>query len=187
MKLTKYLYLGLIAVGVALSGCSSTDDGMDTTGKHGTGGPGGLGADSNDPFGPGGFGKSGQGLKGGGLDDWERLNWKFPSVYFAYDKFDIGTAEKAKLDQVANYLNQHPEVCVIIEGNCDERGSAEYNRGLGERRALAVQKYLASAKISDDRFKTISFGSERPAVEGHNEAAWSKNRRDDLVPAKKKQ
>lgn len=182
MKLTKYLYLGLIALGIALSGCSSTDENMDSTGKHtGTG----IGGDPNNPFLPGSQTGPGKGLGQGGVEDWERIpGLNFPSVYFAFDKFNIGTAEKAKLDQVANYLNQHPEVYVIIEGNCDERGSAEYNRGLGERRALAVREYLASAKIADNRFKTISYGSERPAVEGHNEAAWSKNRRADLVPAR---
>lgn len=184
MKLTKYLYLGLIAIGIALSGCNSTsgtDNGMGDPSTHLPTAGSGL-DDPNNRLGPGGLGRPGAGLPGS-ADDWTRLNWTFPSVHFAYDKFDISTADKAKLDQVANYLNQHPEVCVIIEGNCDERGSAEYNRGLGERRALAVQKYLSSAKIADNRFKTISYGSERPVALGHDEASWAKNRRADLCPA----
>ncbi len=107
-----------------------------------------------------------------------------PTVYFAYDQSTIGTTEQAKLEQVANILLQKKDVNLIIEGNCDERGSIEYNRALGERRALAVKSYLAKLGITDARMKTMSYGSERPAVQGHDEAAWAKNRRADLIGAK---
>ena len=107
-----------------------------------------------------------------------------PTVYFAYDQSTIGTTEQAKLEQVANYLLKNKDSNLIIEGNCDERGSIEYNRGLGERRALAVRAYLTKLGVADARMQTISYGSERPAVQGNDEAAWAKNRRADLVAAK---
>lgn len=107
-----------------------------------------------------------------------------PTVYFAYDQSTIGTTEQAKLEQVANYLLKNKDSNLIIEGNCDERGSIEYNRGLGERRALAVRAYLSKLGVADARTQTISYGSERPAVQGHDEAAWAKNRRADLIAAK---
>ena len=107
-----------------------------------------------------------------------------PTVYFAYDQSTIGTTEQAKLEQAANYLLNNKDSNLIIEGNCDERGSIEYNRGLGERRALAVRAYLAKLGVADTRMQTISYGSERPAVQGSDEAAWAKNRRADLVAAK---
>jgi peptidoglycan-associated lipoprotein len=126
----------------------------------------------------------------GGLPPSGRAEWKpipgitLPTVYFAYDQSTIGTTEQAKLEQVANYLLKNQDSNLIIEGNCDERGSIEYNRGLGERRALAVRDYLAKLGVADARMQTISYGSERPADQGHGEAAWAKNRRADLVAAK---
>lgn len=73
--------------------------------------------------------------------------------------------------------------CVVIEGQADERGTVEYNLALGERRAQAALRYLVDLGIDADRLTSISYGEERPAVEGHNEAAWSLNRRDEFVPS----
>jgi peptidoglycan-associated lipoprotein len=106
-----------------------------------------------------------------------------PTVYFAFDQSSVGTSQIPKLEATANYLKQHQDVGVIIEGNCDERGSAEYNIGLGEKRALAVRDYLDQLGVPANRMQTISYGSERPANPGHDEAAWLKNRRANLVPA----
>jgi peptidoglycan-associated lipoprotein len=118
-------------------------------------------------------------------DNWKRLpGIKLPSVYFSYDKDLIGTSEKNKLEQVAQYLKENPVLGLIIEGNCDERGSQEYNRALGERRALNVKKYLMSLGIAEERLRTISFGEDNPAVPGTGENVWRKNRRADLVLAK---
>lgn len=113
-------------------------------------------------------------------------NQHFPCIYFAYDSDVIGTAEQNKLDSVAKLMNDRPEICLIIEGNCDDRGTLEYNRALGERRAIAVKNYFVNKGIAEDRFKTISYGEERPAVQGTDEAARAKNRRDELVPAKRR-
>ena len=119
-------------------------------------------------------------------DDWTPIPGKlgFPVIYFAYDQDRIGFAERSKLDSVASYMKEHKIVGLIIEGHCDERGSDEFNRALGERRAIAVKDYLISLGVPAERIKTISFGEERPAVPGHDEAAYSKNRRAELVPAK---
>jgi len=118
-------------------------------------------------------------------DSWKRLpDIKLPSVYFSYDKDLIGTSEKNKLDQVAQYLKDNPVLGLIVEGNCDERGSQEYNRALGERRALNVKNYLMSLGIADERLRTISFGEDNPAVAGSGESIWRQNRRADLILAK---
>ncbi len=133
---------------------------------------------------PGPFGDPGKG-PASGMAEWTPIpGMTLPTVYFAYDQSTIGTTEQAKLEQVANVLLQKKDVNLIIEGNCDERGSIEYNRGLGERRALAVKAYLAKLGVADARMRTNSYGSEKPAVQGHDEAAWAKNRRADLIGAK---
>jgi len=108
----------------------------------------------------------------------------FPAVYFAYDQSRVGTAQVKKLEAVANYLEEHQNLGLIIEGHCDEKGSAEYNVGLGERRALSVRDYLEKLGLSATRMNTISYGSERPEVSEHTHAAWAKNRRAELIPAK---
>ena len=120
-----------------------------------------------------------------GDDDWKRLpEVKIPSIYFSYDKDLIGTSEKNKLDQIANYLKENPVLGLIIEGNCDERGSQEYNRSLGERRALNVKNYLMSCGVADERLRTISYGEDNPVVNGSGENIWHQNRRADLIVAK---
>jgi peptidoglycan-associated lipoprotein len=121
----------------------------------------------------------------GDPDGWVRLDKDalgFPTIYFAYNQDAIGTSETAKLDPVADYLAGHDGVGVIVEGHCDERGNDEYNRALGERRAISVKDYLIGVGVADGRIKTLSFGEDRPAVEGSDEAAWSKNRRAEVVP-----
>ena len=94
-----------------------------------------------------------------------------------------GAAERSKIEAVSQHLKQNNSVAVIIEGNCDDRGTEEYNRALGERRAIAVRNALQAAGVQDDRMKTISYGKDRPAVEGSSEEARAKNRRGELVPA----
>jgi peptidoglycan-associated lipoprotein len=105
----------------------------------------------------------------------------FEPAYFGYDSSQLGASERPKVEAVAQHLKQNPDVAVIIEGHCDERGSNEYNLALGERRALAARSYLASLGISSDRIQTKSYGEEKPADSGHDEAAWSANRRAEFV------
>lgn len=103
------------------------------------------------------------------------------TVYFEFDRATIKPSETGKIDSVVSHLKSNPKNAVQVEGHCDERGTEQYNLSLGERRALAVREYLVTAGIQPDRVFTISYGESRPAVPGHNEAAWSKNRRGAFV------
>ncbi len=103
------------------------------------------------------------------------------TIHFDYDKSAIKSGEESKLDAVADYLKNHANVALRVEGNCDERGTEEYNRSLGERRALAARERLAQAGIDPSRVDTITYGKDKPVDQGHDEAAFAKNRRDDFV------
>jgi peptidoglycan-associated lipoprotein len=102
------------------------------------------------------------------------------AIYFDYDKADLKPEAIARLDKAAEWLKANPSANVQIEGHCDERGTNEYNLALGERRALAARRYLVSLGVSSERIFTVSYGEERPAVEGHDESAWQYNRRDEF-------
>jgi peptidoglycan-associated lipoprotein len=102
------------------------------------------------------------------------------TIYFAFDSSALTPESRVKLETAATWMKQNPRVRVQIEGNCDERGTSEYNLALGERRALAARRYLISLGVDTDRIYTISYGEEKPAVQGHDEAAWKWNRRDDF-------
>lgn len=111
----------------------------------------------------------------------DRETFKANTVYFDFDRSAIKPSERSKIDAVANVLKSKPQTKVQIEGHCDERGTEEYNRSLGERRALAVREYLINTGIEANRIFTISYGEDRPADPGHNEAAWAKNRRAEFI------
>lgn len=98
-------------------------------------------------------------------------------VFFEFDKSEIQEKAEATLKRQAAFLQKYQGYTVIIEGHCDERGTREYNLALGERRANAVREYLISSGVAAARIETISYGKERPAVLGSNEAAWAQNRR----------
>lgn len=102
------------------------------------------------------------------------------TIYFDYDSAVLKPEAKQKLDRAATWLKQNPNVNVQIEGHCDERGTNEYNLALGERRALSARRYLVSLGVNEARIFTISYGEERPAVEGHDESAWKFNRRAEF-------
>ncbi|MCX7827392.1 MAG: peptidoglycan-associated lipoprotein Pal [Verrucomicrobiae bacterium] len=103
------------------------------------------------------------------------------TVHFAFDSAVINPSERPKLDDMAAYMRENPGQIITIEGHCDERGTAEYNRALGERRALACREYLIGAGIDGNKLQTISYGKERPVDPGHNEEAWAKNRRAEFI------
>jgi peptidoglycan-associated lipoprotein len=107
--------------------------------------------------------------------------FKAQTVYFDFDSAVVKSSEKAKIETVAAHLKANPSHGLRVEGNCDERGTEEYNRALGARRALAVREVLIADGIAADRLPTISYGEDRPADPGHSEAAWKKNRRDEFV------
>jgi peptidoglycan-associated lipoprotein len=104
-------------------------------------------------------------------------------AYFDYDKADLRPDARTALSKTADFLKNYPRFKVTIEGHCDERGSTEYNLGLGDRRASAVKQFLVSAGVSADRISTVSFGKEKPFCMESNEACWQQNRRGHFVKA----
>ena len=149
-------------------------------------GDGGLnGGDGFDPNGPGAYGEDlnktpyidGFGARIEGVE--------FQPLYCPYDANTISSSEESKVAAVAQYLLGHSEAGVVIEGYCDERGTEEYNRALGERRALAASEMLIDIYgIESARIKTVSYGKDKPAIEGSGEAVWKQNRRGVPVPMK---
>jgi peptidoglycan-associated lipoprotein len=101
-------------------------------------------------------------------------------VYFDYDKFDLKPEARTTLTRKAELLKAHPEINVVIEGNCDERGTNEYNLALGEKRAKAAFDFMSLMGVAGDRLKTVSYGEERPVCTDKNEPCYSKNRRDEF-------
>ncbi|TCP95114.1 peptidoglycan-associated lipoprotein [Cricetibacter osteomyelitidis] len=110
----------------------------------------------------------------------EDLQQRYNTVYFGFDRYDIESEYQSILDAHAAYLTATPASKVVIEGNTDERGTPEYNIALGQRRADAVQNYLASKGVQGQT-STVSYGEEKPAVLGHTEADYAKNRRAVLA------
>ncbi len=98
-------------------------------------------------------------------------------VLFGYDSYEIDDAARTILGKQAEWLARYPTVKLTVEGHADERGTREYNLALGERRAIAAKNFLAAQGVDSGRMTTISYGKERPAVDGADEAAWAQNRR----------
>ena len=114
------------------------------------------------------------------LDDLNK-NSPLKPVYFELDSSDLSTANQKALDEDAAILKRYTSWAVTVEGHCDERGTAEYNLALGERRAIAARAYLVSLGIAADRLRTVSYGKEFPFDPGHDETAFAKNRRAHFV------
>jgi|SRR5581483_7938814 peptidoglycan-associated lipoprotein len=193
MKLTKLS--NLIMLGLALTfvsaGCKKRPTGVTNLPGQGRTRPGDTagmnGLDQGNgikPFDPsmvkdGGLAPNAAGSHDGWKNDPDAL--KAQTVYFDFDKSAVKSSEQPKLDEVANYLRSNPNAAVRVEGNCDERGTEEYNRSLGERRALAAREVLVRLGVDPSRVDTVTYGEDKPAVPGHDESAWSKNRRDDFI------
>ncbi len=162
-----WLAVGLVAAVVVGSGCKKKTAGAGL-------GEGELG------------GIKGLNIGEGGLGTRPDLNaleiaGQFAAVYFDYDSAQVRDSERAKVEAVAAGLKKSTSGGVIVEGHCDERGSAEYNLSLGERRAMAVRAYLQSLGVDAARIQTKSFGKEKPVALGHDEESWGKNRRAEFV------
>ncbi len=110
---------------------------------------------------------------------------KLGPIYFDFDKYELKDLARDQLTKNAQWMKDNPGAVIRIEGNCDERGSNEYNLALGERRAASAKKYLVYQGISPNRLETISYGEEKPVCGGHYEGCWWKNRRDDFVIVEK--
>jgi peptidoglycan-associated lipoprotein len=103
------------------------------------------------------------------------------TAHFAFDSAAVRKSEQANIQAVADALSKDSSAKLLIEGHCDERGTEEYNRSLGERRALALREALAKIGVDPSRIRTISYGKDHPADPGHDESAWAKNRRGEFV------
>ena len=160
--------LSIFAAAVLLAACSSTPENAST----GAGG-GGTGATPPETSAPA------AGFVAGSVDDF--LKNVGDRVFFDFDKSNLREDAKATLDKQIAWLKKYPNWSITVEGHCDERGTREYNLALGERRANSVKQYMAANGIPASRLKTISYGKERPAVQGSNEAAWAQNRRGVTV------
>ncbi len=164
----KKSWLVALAAVAFLAACSDTPknaDGSDASGM------GGAAPNSQFSYGDnganGGAGANGAGM---GTDVADR-------VFFATDSSDLSGEARATLDRQSEWLKAHTNVTATLEGHADERGTREYNLALGERRATAAKNYLTGQGVPDSRLSTVSYGKERPAVEGNDEAAWAQNRR----------
>ncbi|AKJ65107.1 peptidoglycan-associated lipoprotein Pal [Kiritimatiella glycovorans] len=169
------LWLGLVICGLLAGGCRSRKPSWDVYGSTPSGDYPGS-AYSGSMIGEEGAIPLGSRFTGG-----EEHREVFSPVHFAYDSSAVRASERATIEEAAEHLRNHSEHALIVEGHCDERGSREYNLALGERRALAVRDYLVNLGIEPARIQTKSYGEEKPAAMGHNEQAWSKNRRAELV------
>jgi peptidoglycan-associated lipoprotein len=104
-------------------------------------------------------------------------NAELQDIHFDFDRYELRDADRRTLDRHATWMQAHPGTLLLVEGHCDERGTAEYNIGLGDRRARATASYLGSRGVATDRITIVSYGEERPVCQEHNEACWSQNRR----------
>jgi peptidoglycan-associated lipoprotein len=103
------------------------------------------------------------------------------SIYYDFDKFDVKDEYRSLVEAHAKYLRENPKAKMLIQGNTDERGSREYNVGLGQRRSDGVKKMLTLLGVKEDQVESVSLGEEKPKSEAHNEEAWAQNRRSDML------
>jgi peptidoglycan-associated lipoprotein len=120
------------------------------------------------------------GVAGDSLNDPKSMLFK-RSVFYDFDQSNIKTDYRSLVEAHARYLRDHPGANITVEGNCDERGSREYNLALGQRRADGVKSMMKVLGVPDRQVETVSYGEEKPKAGGHDEKAWSQNRRSDIV------
>lgn len=198
-KLARLLLVGLVLT-VAVTGCKKrptpltvlppggrsgpvqdpTTGGILDPSRSGLNNPGVSGRDAN-------FSDTNQNqgiaFTGPGHDNWipNTEIFKQYTVHFGFDSSAISSSEQAKIASVADALKGQASAAIRIEGHCDERGTEEYNRALGERRALAIREEIVRLGIDASRVDTISYGKDRPVDPGHSEAAWKLNRRGEFI------
>lgn len=172
VKTISTLLMGVVAA-VLLTACASTGGSGGQEGAGAAAGGAGSGAEAY-PAGSSG------GVQGQGVEGQAGLLAK-RTIYFDFDKSTINPEYQNIVAAHAAYLSAHPKLTVTLEGNTDERGSREYNIGLGERRADAVKQMLLVQGVSASQIHTISYGEERPVCTAHDESCWRLNRRVDIV------
>ena len=180
MKFSTIMAVFAVTLAVVATGCK-----YDKTGKGGAG-DGAKGSDISNAQDISSSSSQEGSIAGASEGKFEDLYTRctdvnFTPVYFGFDSTVVPQGELGKIDAVVQHLNSHADRVVVVEGNCDERGSNEYNMSLGENRAIVVRNYLVQSGIAADRIQTRSYGAEKPAVDGHDESAWSKNRRGEFA------
>jgi peptidoglycan-associated lipoprotein len=162
-----------IVLAVSLAACGSYDEGV----NHGAG-AGGYGAGGPGAMGPGGAGAGGAGAYGSATPGSEEdlTQTVGDRIFFTTNQSELSDEARATLDKQAAWLQRYPNVQIMIAGNCDERGTEEYNLALGQRRANADRDYLVAHGISPSRIQTISYGKDRPTDPSGTPEAWAKNR-----------
>ena len=170
----------VLAVALCVAGCK-----YNKAGKGGAGGAGGDGANGRDINAQDISAQEGS-ISGASEGKFDELYTRctdvdFSPVYFGFDSTVVPQGELGKIDAVAQHLTARTDRVVIVEGNCDERGSSEYNMSLGENRAIIIRNYLVQNGISANRIQTRSYGEEKPAADGHDESAWAMNRRGEFA------
>ena len=182
MKFSTVMALFAVSLAVVTTGCK-----YDKAGKGGGAGNGaGTGSDITAAQDISGNGADTGSIAGASEGKFEDLYTRctdvdFAPVYFGFDSTVVPQGELGKIDAVAQHLTAKPERVVVVEGNCDERGSSEYNMSLGENRAIIIRNYLVQSGIAAGRIQTRSYGAEKPAVDGHDESAWAKTRRGEFA------
>lgn len=154
-------FIILLAIGLLAAACSSTPDNA-----------GGSAASAG--------GATMSGPAAGSQAQLEQVSGS-DRVFFDYDQYTLTSAAQAQVQRWASWMLSNPNANILVEGHADERGTRDYNLALGARRSHAVKMALEGLGVSGSRIETTTFGKERPAVEGHNEAAWSQNRRSVVV------
>ena len=189
MKFSMMMAVFAVALSFAVSGCkySSLNNGKGA--GDGAGAGAGLGAAEGAEIPTTGLDEAQAGdLSDAGVGDRPFEEYctrctdvEFAPVYFGFDSTVVPQGEIGKIDAVAQHLADNANRVVVVEGNCDERGSNEYNMALGENRAGIIRNYLVQSGIDASRIQTRSYGEEKPAVDGHDEGAWAMNRRGDFA------
>ena len=184
MKISTLMVVVAVALSFAVSGCKYSKTNTGANGDAGSGLGAAGGSDISTSIGDDQEGS----LDGAGVSDrpFEEYCTRctdvdFAPIYFGFDSTVVPQGEIGKIDEVAQHLGSHADRVVVVEGNCDERGSNEYNMALGENRASIIRNYLVQSGVDASRIQTRSFGEEKPAVVGSDESAWSKNRRGEFV------
>jgi len=186
----KWMLGGLSVVLVFAMGCAKkelvkstgTGPGAAVSAETPTGKPGEIVTETLKPEAPAGpSDMAGKQMAMAGIAATQEKPSLFEDIHFDFDKSFIREDAKPVLQKVAEYLKKNPGASLLVEGHCDERGTAEYNIALGERRAASAKSYLVSLGVKGGALSTVSFGEEKPADPGHNEEAWARNRRAHIV------
>lgn len=176
----KHVSIATLVIAAGLYGCATTES-QDTS----TGAPSPMASSTPSGSASTGTAPSGQvasrsSSTSSAMSGMERPDMK-RSVYYEFDKYDVKPEYRALVEDHARWLKANPQAKLVIEGNCDERGSREYNVALGQRRAESVTKMLVLMGARQNQIEAVSWGEEKPRSAGHDETSWSENRRADFV------